>query len=225
MTVAALSAFAVLVTSAKLPAGSDPHFESYYQQALSYTTPEPHRAMAMLELLLIPQGTEAYIDLTGVPVELRGRFANGVDRGFDLWKRALGDDFPFKPTYDAKSKPPFEIRFVDKIDDEYHQMGEMIVTRRVSWSKRSHNGEIDGKMRISRFSNPGRHLTMEEVTHIVAHEIGHAFGLDDVENIREIMGPVLIGRPFARITDNEVRRVKQIREMVRSEYRLALESR
>jgi hypothetical protein len=114
------------------------------------------------------------------------------------------------------------LNIVDRIDDDYHQMGEMLLTRRVSWSKRSHKGEIDGYIKISKYSRPGRVLTADEITHIVAHELGHAFGLNDCENVREIMGPVLIGRPFARLTEQEVRRVKQTREAVRLEYRSAM---
>lgn len=225
MTITAVSAVAVLFAAAELPMGSDPHFENYYTQALAYTTPEPHRAMAMLELLLVPQGTEVYVNLEGLPESMRGRFANGIDRGFALWKNALGDDFPFRLTYQARSKPAFEIRIVERIDDRYHQMGEMLVTRRVSWSKRSHTGEVEGHLKISRFSRPGQHLALDEVTHIVAHELGHALGLNDTDSVREIMGPVLIGRPFARLTDDEVRRVKVIRETIRDEYRSAQSSR
>jgi len=224
MTITALSATAVFLLGARLPVGSDPHFESYYQEALKFTEPEPHRAMAMLELLLVPLNTEIYVDLGTVPENLRGRFATGIDRGFKLWQDALGEDFPFRLTYEGRNKPAMVIRIVDKIDDDYHQMGEMLITRRVSWSKRSHRGEIEGHMKISQFARPGRVLTVDEVTHIVAHELGHAFGLNDVENVREIMGPVLIGKPFARLTDGEVRRVVQTRETIRDEYRAALKA-
>jgi hypothetical protein len=222
MTLTALTASAVLFSGAKLPAGSDPNFESYFSQALTYTTPEPHRAMAMLELLLVPMGSEVYVNLENLPDGIRQRFAGGIQRGFGLWEDALAEDFPFRLRFDRGGRPKFEIRVVDKIDDDYHQMGEMFVTRRVTWSKRSHHGEIDGTMKISRYSRPGRHLTPGEVTHIVAHELGHTFGLDDVESVREIMGPVLIGRPYARLTREEVRRVKHIRDMIRLEYRAAL---
>jgi hypothetical protein len=180
--------------------------------------------MAMLELLLVPLNTEVYVDLGNVPENLRGRFANGIDRGFKLWQDALGEDFPFRLTYEARGKPPLTLNVVDRIDDDYHQMGEMLLTRRVSWSKRSHKGEIDGYIKISKYSRPGRVLTAEEITHIVAHELGHAFGLNDCDNVREIMGPVLLGRPFARLTEQEVRRVRQTREAVRLEYRSAMKA-
>lgn len=221
MTVTAITAAAVLISGAKLPTGSDPSFESYFTQALSFSTPEPHRAMAMLELLLVPIGTEVSVDLSGAPEAMKGRFAQGIQRGFGLWEDALGDDFPFKLRLNAGGDPSVELRLVDRIDDDYHQMGELYVTRRVSWSKRSHHGELTGTLKISRFSRPGRHLTSDEVTHIVAHELGHAFGLGDCESVREIMGPVLIGRPFARLTADEVSRVKIIRESIREEYRSA----
>ena len=212
-----MSAAAVLFLGPKLPAGSDPNFESYYSQALSYTTREPHRAMAMLELLLVPMDTDVYVNLDGVPENLRGRFAAGIEEGFALWRSALGDDFPFKLRFSGDRKAPIEIMMVDKIDDKYHQMGEMLITRRVSWSKRSHRAEIEGHMKISRFSSPGRHLTQLEIKHIVAHELGHAFGLDDAEGVRQIMGPVLIGRPHARVNADELERVKFIRDTIRED--------
>ena len=221
MSLSAISAAAVLFLGPKLPAGSDPNFESYYSQALSYTTPEPHRAMAMLELLLVPMETDVFVNLEGVPENLRGRFASGIEAGFALWRQALGDDFPFRLRFDGNRKAAVQIMLVDKIDDEYHQMGEMLITRRVSWSKRSHRSELEGHMKISRFSSPGKHLSADEVKHIVAHELGHAFGLDDSDSLRQIMGPVLIGRPYARLNLDEIQRVRIIRETIREDYRTA----
>lgn len=219
MTVTTLTAAAALAFSAKLPAGSDPSFETYFTQALSYSAAEPHRAMAMFELLLVPERTQISVDLSDLPEEVRGRFKLGFERAFSLWDRALGDDFPFDLRFGERRGATLEARVVDRIDGDYHQMGELFVTRRVSWSKRSHRAELTGTMKISRFSRPGRLLTVDEVTHIVAHELGHAFGLGDAEGVHEIMGPVLIGRPFARLTADEVRRVRAIRESIREEYR------
>jgi hypothetical protein len=224
MTLTALTASAVLLTGAKLPAGSDPNFESYFTSAQTFTTSEPHRAMAMLELLLVPQSTTFSVALGELPESLRPRFTEGIRRGFGLWEDALGSDFPFKLSFDERRDADIELRIVDKIGDEKDQMGELFVTRRVSWSKHSHIGQLNGTMKIVRFAQPGRHLSVDEVTHIVAHELGHAFGLGDVDDVRQIMGPVLIGRPYARLTRDEVRRVLQIRDGIREEYRTAMES-
>ena len=71
MTVTTITAVAALAFGAKLPAGSEPSFETYYTQALSYTVAEPHRAMAMLELLLVPQRTHVSVDLSGIPEAIR----------------------------------------------------------------------------------------------------------------------------------------------------------
>jgi hypothetical protein len=221
MTVTTITAVAALAFGAKLPAGSDPSFETYFTQALSYCAAEPHRAMAMLELLLVPEKTEVSVDLSGLPESVRDRFKQGFERGFNLWDRALGKDFPFELRFTDQIRLGIEARVVDRIDGDYHQMGELFVTRRVSWSKRTHRAELTGTLKISRYSRPGRLLSAEEVTHIVAHELGHALGLGDTESVREIMGPVLIGRPFARLTADEVRRVRSIRESIREEYRVA----
>jgi len=175
----------------------------------------------MLELLLVPERTKIFVDLTGHPEELHARFKQGFERGFGLWERALREDFPFELSFGDREGATIEARIVDQIDSDYGQMGELFVTRRVSWSKRTHRAELTGTMKISRYSRPGRLLTEDEVTHIVAHELGHAFGLGDAEGVREVMGPVLIGRPFARITAGEVRRVKMIRDSIREVYRSA----
>jgi hypothetical protein len=180
--------------------------------------------MAMLELLLVPKTTDVSVDLGPLPEQLKSRFVEGIQRGFQLWEQELQDDFPYRLYFDGKRDADIELRIVDKIGTEDDQMGELFVTRRVSWGKRSHAGELRGTMRIVRFARPGRHLTVDEVTHIVAHELGHSFGLGDSDDVRQIMGPVLIGRPFARLTRDEVRRVLEIRDNVRSEYRAALDA-
>lgn len=221
MTVTAVATAAILLSGPKLPSGCDPNFDAYFAQALTHTAKEPRRALAMFELLLIPEGTEARLTLDNLPAEERAVFAEGIEKGFALWTDALGDEFPLKLSKEGR-RSSFEVKVVDSIDQRFHQMGELMVTRRAHWARRTHIAELSATLRISRYSNPGRLLTVGEVTHIVAHEIGHALGLADTHSLRRIMGPVHIGRPFARLTEDEIARVKQIRETLREAHRTTL---
>jgi hypothetical protein len=203
----------------QLPAALDPHIMDYYAKAVAAVEAEPHKTLAMLELLLVPDATPIQVDFTGVPANVRPAFKAGIERGVALWQAALGSDMPF-----ALKGPPSEtgavvIRFVDVIPTaDPHTKGQLRMTRRIQWGRSVHYVELDGEIRISKWASEGRYFSADEIAHIVAHELGHTFGLDDVPERDRIMGPVLIGNPYARLNPLEVEAVQKFRSALRQDY-------
>ncbi|GIV02106.1 MAG: hypothetical protein KatS3mg015_0936 [Fimbriimonadales bacterium] len=208
----------------QLPAALDPHITEYYSKAVAAAEAEPHKALAMLELLLVPEGTPITIDFTGVPANLRPTFQAGIERGVGLWQAALGADMPFALNGEPSDTGQVVIRFVDTIPtSDPHTKGQLRMTRRIQWGRSVHYVELDGEIRISKWASQGRYFSADEITHIVAHELGHAFGLGDAPNRDRIMGPVFIGSPYARLNPVEVETVMSFRTSLRQDYARATE--
>ncbi len=204
--------------SEPMPPYADAPFLDYYAQAVAAERSEPRKALAMLELMLIPQDSAVAPDYADVPDHLRANYAAAVDRALGLWGEALGDDFPMHLAPKSWGKPAFTLKFVSRISGaSIDQKGEIFVRRKVSWGRDFHVGEVMGTLTVVKFGIRNEFMSEKEVQHVVAHELGHAFGLADCDDLNRIMGPVVLGNPFARLHSDEVAKVKSIRSAIRSE--------
>lgn len=217
MFVVALATVGALshVYAEPIPPGVDIPLADYYSKAVSAATNEPRKALAMLELLLLPSKTGVFPDYSSLPVNERQSFKNGVEQAFYMWQRHLQADFPLELTNDPNAK--VVIRFVDAIPGKSKDTkGEIKSTRRIWWSKSSHQTEFIATIHVAKYGVGRGMLSERDVIHIVAHEIGHALGLADSNLVERIMGPVVIGQAFAQVVDSEAETVRKFRASVRS---------
>jgi predicted Zn-dependent protease len=221
----AISAFALLAgaPSVRLPEFADAPFLDYFAKAVQAERREPQKALAMLEVLVISTPLDVIADYSGVPENLRDEYADAVADAFGMWERSLGSDFPLRLV--RKSNSAIRLTFASSIrGGEPNQKGEFYVTRRIQWGDAFHSGEIDGHFTIVKLATKDRYMTGKEIKHIVAHEVGHSLGLADSESLERIMGPVMLGNPFARVTSDEVRQVKEIRAAIKKEISFVLDA-
>lgn len=199
-----------------LPRLIDKPLAEYYQQALSaHSSGETHKALAMLELLLIPPGTEVYADYSPLPVEVRSEFKKGVERGFEMWREILGNDFPFRLTNNQRAK--VKIQFLEKVSPEQDNCkGEIRSKRRIQWNKEVHYVEFSADVLVAKYSTKNYWMTSGEVAQIVAHELGHAMGLGHPKGIGMVMGPVVLGDPVTQVQPAEAESLLAFRRIVRS---------
>lgn len=195
----------------------DPQLVSYYGRAVAAReSGEYQKSLAMFSLLLLPKTTTVYVDYATAPPALRDAFREGIERGFALWQDALGVDLPFK-LGQSPHGAAIQVRFVESLQDgaSFHK-GEIRSKRRIQWNQEVHYFEFTAEIDV--VSTAGqRFMTGDEIVHITAHELGHALGLGDTRETNRIMGPVVLGNPFARISQEEAESVREFRRMVRAQ--------
>jgi hypothetical protein len=217
----AVAVLALLVpgSPASVPEAVDSQIRNYYQDALASAGAEPHKALAMLELLLLPSRTSIHVDWTGVPLGVKRQFEAGIRRGVMAWEQALGAECPFALGGSTDGTATIHIRFVDALaSPDPHTKGELRITRRITWGKSVHYTELDGQIRVMKWARDGQYFTEDEITHVIAHELGHALGLGDSDRWDRVMGPIVIGQPYARISPEELLAVQQFRAVLKEEY-------
>ena len=220
MLIAGLSTLVIFsgVSGEVMPHLIDLPLVDYYARAISSGNQEPQKALAMLELLLVPDGTQVVADYSNLPAYARPSFKRGVERGFDMWRMALGDEFPFRLVDRATQPNPVGLRFVSIMPDSApDHKGEIKTTRKIQWNKSLHYSQFVASISIAKFSVGQNLMTERDITHITAHELGHGLGLGDVDNLEHIMGPVALGNAYAHINPDEVDAVMSFRRLVHSQ--------
>ena len=166
------------------------------------------RQLATLESYLLSNTVTVGID----PSAARDWKSRSIERGIGIWSDALSDS-PFVMA-EPGQKPMVTVKFVDSIDSGGDVQGQVEATRMLHWGS-SVSYQIHGTLLVRRTTGR-RGLTEDEMTEVVAHELGHLLGLDDAEECRGLMGPFEAGNPRLRPTREEVDAVLSYREELRN---------
>ena len=168
-------------------------------------------ALARLDGLLMPSTISVGIDPTTVPQEPND-FLSGVKGGIQLWTSALKDS-PFQFSSFGES-PMLVVKFVDHVKNSGDVQGMIQARREFSWNSRTYQSKVTGTIYVVQKTG-GRLLTRDEVVEVVAHELGHLFGLDDVEGNEGLMGAFVGGEPRPYLDPAERDVVVAFRRMLR----------
>lgn len=217
MLIAGFLTLSLTETAGVTPALIDEPLASYYTRALNSEPSEPQKSLAMLKNLLMPDGVTVSISFDGVPEENKDEFKQGIENGMAMWRTQLGSDLPFRM---AKSREEADIKvaFVSKVPGAGTSCkGEIRSKRQIQWNDKVHYFAFTAEVDIAKFASVNRLMTENEVTHVFAHELGHALGLGDFTGAGYIMGPIQVGAPTTRFADSEVEAVREFRRMLRSQ--------
>lgn len=173
------------------PALSAQSREGYKLAVESADAQEYNKALARIDGLLMRTPVSIGIDLETVPRDAVG-FAEGVKQGLAIWSAAISDS-PFRLA-GANETPAMRVRFVDEVKGSADVQGMINARREFTWSKSEFSSKVTGTIQVVRRTE-GRLLTKDEVSEVVAHELGHLLGLDDVEGTQGLMGAFVGGEP------------------------------
>ncbi|HWA82358.1 MAG TPA: hypothetical protein VG820_02920 [Fimbriimonadaceae bacterium] len=166
------------------------------------------KQLATLESYLLSNSVTVGLD----PSDDADWKADSIDAGLRVWADALSDS-PFRIAKPGQ-KPMIVVKFVDSIDSGGDVQGQVEATRTLHWGS-SVSYQINGTLLVRRTTGR-RDLRPDELTEVVAHELGHLLGLDDAQECVGLMGPFVSGRPRLKPSKEEVDAVVNYREELRS---------
>lgn len=183
----------------------------YREAARSVDKKSYEPALARLEALLLTSPVTVTIDQTTVPqdaVEL----GDALPEALGIWSDALPDS-PFQQSgSDANQR--VTVKFVREMSDLPMAQGDIRAQRDFYWSRADHSYKLNATIRVV-YRTGRRFITEEEASGIIAHELGHLIGLDDVAQDDGLMGYFVPGRPKRRVEPEEVDVAQNFRRMVR----------
>lgn len=199
------------------PALIDEPLATYYSRALNTESSEPQKSLAMLKNLLLPESVSVSVSLDNVPEDHRTEFRRGFDRGMNLWKVQLGSDMPFRLARQGEDAD-IKVSFVNKVPGAGSSCkGEIRTKRQIQWNDKVHYFAFTAEIDAAKFATSDRLMSEDELTHVFAHELGHALGLGDVPGTGFIMGPIQLGSPTTQFADAEVEAVREFRKILRAQ--------
>jgi hypothetical protein len=168
-------------------------------------------ALARLEALILAQPVTVGIDESNIPrdaPELR----DTLDKALAMWNEALPDS-PFVPAEPGK-KPQVLVKFVSRMSDLPSAQGDIQAQRDFYWGRNDYSYKISATIRVV-YRTGRRSITQAEASGIIAHELGHLIGLDDVTEDDCLMGYFIPGKPKTRVEPEEVEAALTFRRMVK----------
>lgn len=129
----------------------------------------------------------------------------------DVWKASLPES-PFVLAA-AGAKPMVSVQFVDQVPGRDRAQGQIEIVRKLRWGP-CNTYRIEATLLV-RKTHEGRSLTDEEITWVVAHELGHILGLEDVDEENMLMGRFCPDKVVSGPTKAEIIALQSHRERLR----------
>jgi hypothetical protein len=165
------------------------------------------KQLATLHSYLLTNAVTVGLD----PSDERDERAGSIARGVRIWDDAIPDS-PFVLARPGE-KPMITVKFVKAIDRGGDVQGQVEATRMLHWGS-SVSYKIEGTLLV-RSVTGRRDLDDDELSEVIAHELGHLLGLDDAEECVGLMGPFVPGRPRMKPSKEEQNAVLEYRDQLR----------
>ena len=145
-----------------------------------------------------------------------------IANGISVWADAIPDS-PFVLAKDGE-KPMIVVRFVRGIGASGDVQGQVEATRYLRWGSNTVSYRIEATLQV-KMTTGQRNLQDDEVTEVIAHELGHVLGLDDNPECVGLMGPFVPDHARPAPSREEIRAVMQYRDQLRDAIAKASNSR
>ncbi len=179
-------------------------------------------ALAHTEVVVHDKGRTVYIDLGDSNGNLRKACENAASRSLAFWNKTLG--YQALTQVATSDKADIHITFSREVVLRGHQVGgSCSQSRSVNLG---HNGVPTPSYSANikaRYQLPnGSTLNEDCLFNIVAHEIGHVYGLNDCTEPGHLMSPLDPRKPKFDLHDDELEALSTLRETVFEIQRSAL---
>jgi hypothetical protein len=164
----------------------------------------------------------------GVEVAVNGAFPNsaakeGLNRALNTWTSALQKDDPIKLSNNPATAN-LKIEFVDKVPRSGHDaLGLIELKKQYRWNKSRYETEVTGTIYIQTHYERTP-LNSAQYAEVIAHELGHLLGLDDMPNTGQLMGPMLVEKPIVSPNQRETYAVQFVRNQAKKQWNSVLEN-
>jgi hypothetical protein len=146
----------------------------------------------------------------------------GLGRSLSTWSTTLEGDSPIQFINDA-SAADVKIQFVDKVPRSGHDaLGLIELKKEYRWNRLRYEIEITGTIYIQTHfdKNP---LDATQYSEVIAHELGHLLGLDDMPNPGQLMGPMIVNQPIPNPNKRESYAVQILRHQAKKQWNSVVE--
>jgi hypothetical protein len=202
-----------LALSTGAPIGLSSNTLQTYERAVQAARErEPMLALAIVESLLMVRPVTVGPDPTWSE-HVSPELAEGVRRGLGAW--AVVSDSPFSAAAPGTT-PDIVVRLASSLPVSGHLQGLLQAQRDYRWNRATRHYQLTGVIYVQRHT-AGRVLMRDEIATVVAHELGHLFGLDDHGDHRFLMGPFVSGKVNPHPTRPELERVLGHRAFLREQ--------
>lgn len=197
------------VSVSSLPTECHPKFVEAISRAEKSATKEPQLSIALLKGVVYPDGVTVKLDASSAGAD-RDIVSRACWRAVGVWEQALEGQSPIIFVADDKSANVV-VRMVDALPaHSHHAVGLIEMEKEYAWNKVQHKVETKGTISVQR-TWAGKKLTEDQLTEVIAHELGHLLGLADVETVGVLMGPMVPHKCTLAPAQHEVAALRSLR--------------
>lgn len=206
----------------ELPREVHPSVTKTFQQAIDAREQKDYQlSLALMHGVLYNSGVKIKLKAAnGKPITKSAE--QGLNSALAAWQDVLGKENPIK-IVGADQESDLTLQFVDKVPSRSNDtLGLIELRKEYSWNRSRYETKVSGTIYIQT-NYEGRTLTAAQFSEVIAHELGHLLGLNDLAESGQLMGPMIFEKPVYGPQAHESYAVQMIRYQGKRQWNTVVE--